>query len=262
MRDAAFTTYPKTYRDLTAGEVFQSPRAEEGRVTVVCPPGRCTHDTSRDEYGCHVRGAMAEFFVNWHPGEDVEVVVPAPSGEEIVKRYEAVAALTERAIRHRYEPQPVEVETFPSENGEPEWFAALAVSVQFGAGVEGYGLCDPAAPGASVEELAAWLVGQVLDEVGTADAYEVAASLVARVAALPEPEPEDDRPATLREVCDTLPDLANWLGGIAVEPEPFGLTADQVRRFIAACDRAVSFIEVSEPDEHDAYAAEEEGRNV
>ena len=62
----------KIYRDLRPGDRFHSPRSEEGVVTVVCPPGRCDHDRSRDEYGCHVSGPYGvQFFVNQIPTEDV-----------------------------------------------------------------------------------------------------------------------------------------------------------------------------------------------
>ena len=61
----------KVYKDLASGERFHSPRKEEGVVTVVCPPGKCSHDRSRDEYGCHVRGEFGEFFVNWMPDGEV-----------------------------------------------------------------------------------------------------------------------------------------------------------------------------------------------
>ena len=57
--------------ELTKGVRFQSTRADEGIVTVVCDYGKCVHDTSRDE-AVHVRGGpygellptMTEFFIN------------------------------------------------------------------------------------------------------------------------------------------------------------------------------------------------------
>ena len=76
----------RLYRDLEAGDVFRSPRASEGLVTVVCPPGTCRHD-ERDRFSTHVRSDAfrTEFFVLADPGSDnrevwagdtVEVLVP------------------------------------------------------------------------------------------------------------------------------------------------------------------------------------------
>ena len=64
-------TAEKLYRDLEVGDRFRSPREEEGVVTVVCAPGRCTHD-ARDRYSTHVAGFSAggrgEWFVVADPG--------------------------------------------------------------------------------------------------------------------------------------------------------------------------------------------------
>jgi hypothetical protein len=67
----------RRYRDLEAGEVFHSPRPEEGRVRVVCPPGACRHDV-RDEYNCHIVALDPpivgnEFFVQYDPRGWVEM---------------------------------------------------------------------------------------------------------------------------------------------------------------------------------------------
>lgn len=67
----------KVYSQLEVGDRFHSPRKDEGVVTVVCAPGKCEHDKSRDEYGCHVRGIYdgwpSEFFVNHIPSETVRL---------------------------------------------------------------------------------------------------------------------------------------------------------------------------------------------
>lgn len=67
-------TSHKLYRDLEVGDRFRSPRTEEGIVTVVCPPGCCTHD-DRDRYSTHVFGYTEggwrnEWFVVADPGSD------------------------------------------------------------------------------------------------------------------------------------------------------------------------------------------------
>lgn len=65
----------KKYKDLVPGDRFMSPRASEGRVVVICAPGKCEHD-ARDEFSCHVHRAgdrMGQWFVVWHPDDEVEL---------------------------------------------------------------------------------------------------------------------------------------------------------------------------------------------
>lgn len=74
------TDTTRIYRNLRPGDRFYSPRPEEGAVTVVCAPGRCDHDRSRDEFGCHVRGSGGgSFFVNAIPDEPVRLVPALPA---------------------------------------------------------------------------------------------------------------------------------------------------------------------------------------
>lgn len=63
----------KQAQDIVAGDVFPSPREEEGIVTAVCGYGACTHERGRD-MSVHVRSSKhrSEFFIAL-PNEEAHI---------------------------------------------------------------------------------------------------------------------------------------------------------------------------------------------